>query len=113
MQVFSQPGFPTGASQLREPSHLHAPSRGWFLGFPVTTGPRLRTGPQTISTQGDPSASEQIPRAKTAVYLGYLVSSPPLATDHESQLHRLAGDAALQPQAAEGELMDERMGATT
>ena len=39
------------------------------------------------SCQGDPlQLIEQITRAKTAVYLGYLVSSLPLATDHESRL---------------------------
>ena len=31
--------------------------------------------------------------------------------DHESRLHRLAGDAALQSEAAEGEHVDGRMGA--
>ena len=44
--------------------------------------------------------------------LADLVSSPPLATDHESRLHQLAGDAALQPQAAEGERVDGWLGAT-
>ena len=69
-------------------------------------------GVHPISTQGDlvsrradpPSQDHRLPR--------HLVSSPPLATDHESRLHRLAVDVALQPQAAEGERVDGRMGAT-
>ena len=43
-----------GLRQLREPSYLYVPSRGWFLSLPVTAGPRLRTGPQTISRQAKP-----------------------------------------------------------
>ena len=69
-------------------------------------------GVHPISTQEDlvsrradpPSQDRRLPR--------HLVSSPPLATDHESRLLPLVGDAALQPQAAEGEPVDERMGAT-
>ena len=67
-------------------------------------------GVHPISTQGDlvsrradpPSQDRRLPR--------HLVSSPPLATDHESRLHRLAGDAALQPQAAADQHLDGWLG---
>ena len=53
--------------------------------------------------QGDPHARRRITRAKPPP-LGR-VSTTPLATNHGSRLHQLAGDAALQPHA-EGERVD-------
>ena len=77
---------------------------------PVWLQPALGVHP--ISTQGDLVSRRADPPSQNCRLLRHLVSSLPLATDHESRLHRLAGDAALQPQAAEGEPVDERMGAT-
>ena len=56
--------------------------------------------------QGDPPAVGTDHPSQDRRSLADLVSSPPLATDHESRLHQLAGDAALKPQAAEGQRMD-------
>ena len=65
-----------------------------------------------ISAQGDLVSRRADPPSQDRRSLGYLVSSPPLATDHGSRLHQLAGDAALKPQAAEGQRMDGWLGAT-
>ena len=92
-------------SQFLELSHLHNSSRGWFLSFPLY-GPRLRMGPQTISTQGDLVSRRADPPSQDRRSLGYLVSSPQLATDPESRRHQLAGDVALQPQSGEGQRVD-------
>ena len=43
--------------------------------------------------QGDLVSRRADPPSQDRRSLGYLVSSPQLATDHESRLHRLAGDA--------------------
>ena len=59
-----------------------------------------------ISAQGDLVSRRADPPSQDRRSLGYLVSSPPLATDHESRLHQLSGGAALQQQAAEGERVD-------
>ena len=59
-----------------------------------------------IYAQGDLVSRRADPPSQDRRSLGYLVLSPPLATDHESRLHQLAGDAALQPPAAEGEPVD-------
>ena len=59
-----------------------------------------------ISAQGDLVSRREDPPSQDRRSLGYLVSSPQLATDHQSRLHRLAGDVALQPQAAEGQRVD-------
>ena len=66
-----------------------------------------------ISTQGDLVSRRADPPSQDRRSLSYLVSSPSLATDHESLLHRLAENVALQPQAAESQSVDEQMGATT
>ena len=62
--------------------------------------------------QGDPASRRTDHPSQDRRSLADLVSSPPLATDHESRLHQLAGDAALQSQAAEGERVDGWLGAT-
>ena len=67
--------------------------------------------PQTTSTQGDLVSRRADPPSQDRRSLGHLVSTAPLAMDHESRLHRLAGDAALQSETAEGEHVDGRMGA--
>ena len=56
--------------------------------------------------QGDLVSRRADPPSQDRRSLGYLVSSPQLATDHESRLHRLAGDVALQPQSGEGQRVD-------
>ena len=43
-------------SQFRAQPISMTPPHDWFLGFPVTAGPRLRTGPHPNSTQGDPAS---------------------------------------------------------
>ena len=43
-----------------------------------------------ITAQGDLVSRRADPPSQDRRSLGYLVSSPPLATDHESRLHRLA-----------------------
>ena len=45
-----------------------------------------------ISAQGDLVSRRADPPSQDRRSLGYLVSSPKLATDHESRLHQLAGD---------------------
>ena len=62
--------------------------------------------PRPNSTQGDLVSRRADPPSQDRRSLGYLVSSPPLATDHESRLHQLAGDVALQPQSGEGQRVD-------
>ena len=62
----------------------------------------LEVCPRPNSTQGDLVSRRADPPSQDRRSLGYLVSFPPLATDHESRLHQLAGDAALQPQVAMG-----------
>ena len=59
-----------------------------------------------ISAQGDLVSRRADPPSQDRRSLGYLVSSPQLATDHESRLHQLAGDVALQPQSGEGQRVD-------
>ena len=62
--------------------------------------------------QGDPASRRTDHPSQDRRSLGYLVSYPPLATDHESRLPPPAGDAAPQSQAADGERMDGWLGAT-
>ena len=79
----------------QEPTYLHDSSSGWFSCFlQLLTGPRLRTGPRPNSTQGDPVSRRADPPSQDRRSLGYLVSSPPLASDHGSRLHQLSGGAA-------------------
>ena len=52
--------------------------------------------------QGDLVSRRADPPSQDRRSLGYLVSTPPLATDHESRLHQLAGDADLTPRIASG-----------
>ena len=47
-----------------------------------------------ISAQGDLVSRGADPPSQDRRSLGYLVSSPPLATDHGSRLHQLSGGAA-------------------
>jgi hypothetical protein len=47
-----------------------------------------------ISAQGDLVSRRADPPSQDRRSLGYLVSSPPLATDHGSRLHQLSGGAA-------------------
>ena len=56
--------------------------------------------------QGDPASLKgRSPEPRLSPPIGRLVSITPLATEHKSRLHQLAGDAALQPQAAEPQAM--------
>ena len=50
---------------------------------------------------------DESPEPRPPTFQGHLVSSPPLATDHKLRLRRLARDVALQPQAEEGQPVDE------
>ena len=59
-----------------------------------------------ITAQGDLVSRRADPPSQDRRSLGYLVSSPKLATDHESRLHQLARDVALQPQSGEGQRVD-------
>ena len=59
-----------------------------------------------ISAQGDLVSRRADPPSQDRRYLGYLVSSPKLANDHEPRLHQLARDVALQPQSGEGQRVD-------
>ena len=51
------------------------PPQWLVLSFPVTTGPRLRTGPHTISTQGDPPRTSKADHPSQAHHLSEQVSA--------------------------------------
>ena len=62
--------------------------------------------------QGDPASRRTDHPSHDRCSLGYLVSLPPLLTDHELRLDRFFGSPALQPQAADDQHMDGWLGAT-
>ena len=79
---------------------------------PATNGASAENGASNHFQTGGSVSQRADPPSQDRRSLADLVSSPPLATDHESRLHQLAGDAALKPQAAEGQRMDGWLGAT-
>ena len=64
--------------------------RDWLAAACVMAVSQLRP----ISAQGDLVSRRADPPSQDRRSLGYLVSSPPLATDHGSRLHQLSGGAA-------------------